>query len=243
MRIVGRADFVQSRAKRRLNRGIVLVILGITLAVAGFVPTRLNQILSGAISNVVEFAGLGSLLLGALSISGAMRDGDSAAEGPVLNQLRARLDDEYIYLRHLQLPRGAGDADGVLLGPHGALVLAIRGQPGRFSVRGDDWFVHETSGQKLWNHSPTWELARPLRAIQRVVREEGLIDVPVVGAVVLVQGRLIEADQPTSAVVPVDRIATYVDYLRPEQPAPRDDIDQLVTVLARYVGGSTRQRR
>ena len=103
--------------------------------------------------------------------------------------------------------------------------------------RGDDWYVVDANGQEqAWNRSPTWELARPLRTLQRWAREQGLAEVPIQGAVVLVQARLAQADRPAAAVVPVDRIATYVDYLRPAEPPPRDRVDRMTALLERHAG-------
>lgn len=234
MRITGRATYLRDRARKRATRSLLLLIVGVLLIVVGFAAAQYPQS-SVLLSGFPGFIGFGALLFGFLQASAGRRDADAAAtEGPLLNQLSARLSDDYLYLRGVRL-RGQGlEADVVLLGPHGALVLGLFGQPGSYTVRGDDWLE---DGAAI-RHSPSWALTRRLRTLQKLVREEALTELPVHGAVVLVRGDLANAEQPSVAVVPLNRIASYVEYLRPEDPAAlREPVQALAAILAPLAAG------
>jgi hypothetical protein len=240
VRIVGSATYLQERARRRLSRGTLLmagggVLLLIGVASGFFISGEPPVIANG----LPTFLGLGSFIIGILQLYASRRDADAfAGEAPVLAQLRARLDDSYVYLRRVRLPGRLGEADGVLVGPHGVLVLKVAAAAGAFAVRQHTWHLVGGDGQeRVWDRSPTWELARPLRNVQRTLLEHGFGDVPVLGAVVLVLGSLVEADQPSAAVVPVDKVGNYVDYLRPETPVPQDRLERVVETLEPYAGG------
>jgi hypothetical protein len=213
---------------------------GALAAAAGFVVSQQSGT-PGLVTagSAADFGGLGAALVGGMQLLAASRDQRaSAGEGPVVTQLQARLGDDYTYLRRVTIPHHAVEADGVLVGPGGALVLAIRELDGDFAVRGDDWFrVGPDGAQRSWDRSPTWELARPMRALLRAMQEEGLPAVPIRGAVVLSRGRLVEAVRPSAAVVPLDRIGRFVDYLRDSERAPPAAVDRLLDFLEPHAGG------
>ena len=239
MRIVGSAGFYRERARRRGSVGLFLILSGLVVVAIGFVAAQAPGATALA-SGFPTFIGFGGTVIGVLLAARARRDAEAAAaEVPLLAQLSARLSDDYLYLRRVTLPGQNAEADGVLLGPHGALVLGLHAEPGTYTVRGDDWFG--ASDQQL-RHSPTWRLTRPLRRLQKLVREEGMPDVPVNGAVVLSAGELAAAEQPSVAVVPVGKIASYVEYLRPADPLslrePVQELAELLTPLA--AGGATK---
>ena len=243
VRIAGSSTFLVDRARRRARLALALVCVGIAALVGGFVASQQgNQTLAVVLGNLGVFVGLGSVLLGVQQFLAAGRDREAGAgEAPVVAQLSSRLGDDYTYLRRVTIPHHGVEADGILAGPSGAIVLAIRSLQGRYVVRGNDWFVLQEDGaERPWNRSPTWELARPVRALQRAVREEGLPPLPVHGAVVLVAGRLQEASLPGAAVVPVDRIASYVEYLRQGEAAEPQALRLLLDFLEPHAGGVPR---
>ena len=236
MRIVGSAGYLQDRARRRGSRALFLFIGGIVVVAASFIAAQ-SPSASALLSGFPAFIGLGAILVGVLQVSAARRDADAAgAEGPLLAQLGARLSDDYLYLRRVALPGQNAEAEAVLLGPHGALVLGLHDRPGVYTVRGDDWF-QDGPGQPL-RESPSWRLMRPLRTLQRLAREEELVEVPVTGAVVLSRGELAGAERPSVAVVPVSRIASYVEYLKPEDPDPlRESVQLMADLLTPFAAG------
>jgi hypothetical protein len=244
VRIAGSATFLADRARRRARRGVGLAVAGAVALVGGFVLSQqfADTVVGGA-GNIGVFLGLASAVLGVQQLFAASRDRQlSVGEAPVVNQLRARLSDDYYYLRRVDIPRRHAEADGILLGPAGVLVLAIRALEGRYVVRGNDWFrLLEDGGERQWNRSPTWEVARPVRALQRAMQEQGIPSVPIQGAVVLSQGQLEQASRPGAAVVPVDRIGSFVDYLRQGQPADPVAMRRLAEFLAPYAGGNARR--
>jgi hypothetical protein len=239
VQIVGSATYLQERARRRLSGGTLLAGIGGTLFVLSVVLAEMAGEAAPGIAGLASFLGLGLLLIGVLRIFSSRRyEATIAGEGPVVNQLAARLDDDFVYLRHVALGSRGAEADGVLLGPHGALVLAIRALNGTFVVRGHDWYaVDEHGDERAFNRSPSWELVRTLQAVQRVLKEEGLGEVPVQGAVVLVRGRLADAELPGTAIVPLERIGSFVDYLRPAELLPPEPFRRAIEVLTPHVDG------
>lgn len=232
---------MQERARRRLSRGIFLAIAGAVLLLLGFAAVEsLGSEAPTAFTGLPVFLGLGALVVAVQQLYRSRADAEAyAAEAPVMAQLASRFDDRYVYLRRVRFPRRNAEADALLVGPHGVLVLRIAAASGTFVVRQHAWFrLDADRDETAWERSPTWELARPLRDAQRAVLEEGLGNVPVLGAVVLVLGRLAEAVQPSAAVVPVDKISNYVDYLVPEDPVPAERVEQVVAAFEPYAAGN-----
>jgi hypothetical protein len=218
----------------------VLVVAGLAAVAAGFFASQEGGLPPVAfLGSLGVFAGLGAVLVGVQHVLAAGRDrAASVGEGPVVSQLRARLGDEYTYLRRVTIPHRGAEADGILLGPSGALVLAIRALEGRYVVRGNDWYTVRNDGvERPLGRSPTWEVARPVRALQRAIQEEGLPKVAVQGAVVLAEGILEEASRPGTAVVPLDRFGAFVDYLRQGEASDVEAVRLLTAFLEPFAGG------
>ena len=221
----------------------MLVVLALVAAQA----TTQSPLMSG----IPAFFGFGALLVGYQRASAARRDATAAAaESPVLTQLGARLSDDYLLLRRVALPGQGLEADAILLGPHGALVLGIYAETGSFTVRGDDWFTAggaigatgdpAAGGTQQLRESPSWVLTRRLRTLQRIVRQQDLADLPVHAAVVLARGELAAAEQPSVAVVPVSKIASYVEYLKaPDPELLREQVTLLAAMLTPLAAGKT----
>lgn len=234
MRVIGNATYLPQRARKRALRAIVLFIAGIALIATVFVRASVGD--TSFLGGIPAFVGVGALLVGWLQTQAAGKDRASAeTEGPVVAQLRARLGNEYLYIRRAIIPGQGLEADGILLGPHGVLVIGIASLEGRIAVRGDDWYSLEDTGDHQLRNSPTWELTRRIRAIQRIITQEALGKIPVQGAVVLLHGDLQQADRPGAAVVPLNRIGSFVDYVRPKDEAlsesVRPSVEALATVL------------
>jgi hypothetical protein len=238
VRVVGSATYLHERARQRLSRGAALIVGGLLLL--GWGVAGAGQSSYGSAST---FFGLGGAVIGMFQVNAARRDSRAGGgEGTVLAQLSARFDDTYSYYRRVRVPGHTAEADGVLIGPHGALVLANVLAEGTFEVEGHDWFEVDADGARQpWERSPTWELVRPMRTIERAIREAGLGDVPVQGAVVLVQGTLARADRPAQAVVPVSQISAYVSYLRQGEGLSPDTRARLADLLEGFVAASPAQ--
>ena len=233
---------MRDQARRRVSVGTLLVVTGATLLSGGLLIGELvaGSDVPGWVGSGPVFAGLGALLVGTLRLLSVGRNRDTLlGEGVAVERLSVHLGDEYTYLRHVAVPGHQARADAVLLGPHGVLVLAIRAMEGAFSVHGHEWHVVGADGaERSWNRSPSWELARPLRAMQRLVREEGMGSVAVQGAVVLVKGQLVRAELPGAAVVPLDKMNAFIDYLRPPEPVAQEETERLVELLEPCSGGA-----
>lgn len=239
VRIVGGSTDFQERARRRSVRGALLAGGGAALLVLSLVATEVLGEAASWLGATAAFFGLGAILIGTLRFFAARREGErAAAEQPLIAQLRGALDARYVYLRRVIVPGHRVEAEGILLGPHGAVVLAMRALPGDLRVQGHDWFRLDAGGaEHPLDRSPSWELMRPLRSLERVLQEHGLGDIPVQGAVVLVEGTLVEADRPGTAIVPLDRMARYLDYLRSQQTISERQLARLLELLEPQAGG------
>ncbi len=239
VRIVGGSTNFQERARRRSTRGALLAGSGVLLLALSIVATETLGEGAAWLGGTAAFFGLGAILVGTLRLFAARREGErAAAEQPLVARLRNALDARYVYLRRVIVPGHRVEAEGLLLGPHGALVLAMRALAGDLRVQGHDWFRLDAAGaEHPLDRSPSWELMRPLRSIERVLQEHGLGDVPVQGAVVLVEGRLVAADRPGTAIVPLDRIAQYLDYLRSQQAISERQLARLIELFEPHASG------
>lgn len=235
VQLVGSASYLQTRARRRLARGTQLLVAGAMMLVVGIGVAELVDP-SSFFAGFPVFLGLGGILLGALQMAGAGRDSRSAlVEGPAVAALTKACDDTYLLFMHVNLPR-SNHAEAILLGPHGALALGFQDATGDVIVRRHDWFTSGANGEeRAWPRSPSWIVSRPIRAVQRLALEQALPDVPVSGAVVLVSGTLKEADEPGVAVVPKDRLAAYLQYLREQRNADQEQVERLAETLGALV--------
>jgi len=138
------------------------------------------------------------------------------------------LGENYIYFLNLLLPenRSVGMIDGVLLGPHGALVLEVSSISGQYICEGDTWYRYmggnDSTAKKQPNRkrikdSPTWKVIRAAREVKSWLSVRNLPQVPVQPIVVLDRGKLFSSTHPNCPIV---EHADLVTYLK-EQISPK----------------------
>jgi hypothetical protein len=120
------------------------------------------------------------------------------------------LDDRFTLVHQVRLPNRKNAIDGVLVGPHGATVLALASDAGRVRCLGDHWYV--------WNprikdfeagRSPVKQTQSDRTAIEAFLAGRGLGSViPVDCAVLAFQpSAQVEFMQPAAPIWPADKIA------------------------------------
>ena len=120
------------------------------------------------------------------------------------------LDDRFTLVHHVRLPNRKNAIDGVLIGPHGATVLALASDVGRVRCLGDHWYV--------WNprikdfeaeRSPVKQTQSDRTAIEAFLAGRGLGSViPVDCAVLAFQpSAQVEFMQPAAPIWPADKFA------------------------------------
>ncbi len=154
-----------------------------------------------------------------------------------LNQF---LGQEFIYFRNLTLPgtRSVGAIDGVLLGPHGALVLQIEQSRGEFASEGDTWFRYNGNPNSLdaekkrrrMPDSPTWAAIRAGREVKAWLSVRELPLVPVHPIVVLSRGKLRTSKRPSCPVVELWSIQNFIES---------NVLQNLPQVVAEPISGGT----
>jgi hypothetical protein len=136
----------------------------------------------------------------------------------VLNQF---LGQDYIYFRNLTLPgtRSVGAIDGVLLGPHGALVLQLEPAKGDFACEGDTWYRYYNTknldnpdkNRRRMDDSPTWAAIRAGREVKAWLSVRELPLVPVRPVVVVSRGNVRNLKRPSCPVVELWSIQTFIE--------------------------------
>ena len=195
MRVIGTAQDIRRRARRRLARGAALLTLGILLLLTWLVLHSLDAG-SGSVYFLVGFSGIVAAAWGIGSLRRALAmTASPPAVRDVIRTLAEALDDDYVLLRQVNLPTSGARADVILLGPHGALVLSLHALDGTYVQREHRWYRLAADGEpQLWDRSPTWDLTRPWKSTRRVVREYVVSGFPVGAAVVLASGSLAADD-------------------------------------------------
>ena len=195
VRVIGTAQDIRRRARRRLARGATLLSLGILLLLTWLVLHYLD-IGSVSVYFLVGFSGILASAWGIGSLRRALpMTATPAAVRAVIRALADALDDDYVLLRQVSLPPNGAFADVILLGPHGALVLSLQALEGTYVQQDHRWYRLADDGEpQLWDRSPTWDLTRPWKSARRLVREYVVSGFPVGAAVVLASGSLAADD-------------------------------------------------
>ena len=121
------------------------------------------------------------------------------------------LDDRFTLVHHVRLPNRKNATDGVLVGPHGATVLALASDTGRVRCLGDRWYVWEPKIKDFVGagRSPVKQAQSDRAAIEALLAGRGLGSViPVDCAVLAFQpSAQVEFMQPAAPIWPADKIA------------------------------------
>lgn len=155
----------------------------------------------------------------------------------ILNQF---LDNDFIYFRNLTLPgtRSVGAIDGVLLGPHGALVLQIEQSRGDFGCEGDTWYryygkkeqANLDKNRRRMDDSPTWAAIRAGREVKAWLSVRELPLVPVRPVVVVSRGKIRSLKRPSCTVVEMWSIQNFIES---------NLLQELPQVVAETISGGT----
>lgn len=117
------------------------------------------------------------------------------AEGiqSLIKALQPVLDDRFALVHTLSVPGRREKIDALLVGPHGALVLGVNANAGRYRCLGDNWYVWDKKANNFWGSedNPIRDLRQAQRLVESVLSAHGLGSaVPVDGAVVFVNPKL-----------------------------------------------------
>jgi hypothetical protein len=122
-----------------------------------------------------------------------------------------------------------GEIDGVLLGPHGALVMELEHSQGEFASEGDTWYrylnLKDTSesdkNRRRMDDSPTWAAIRAGREVKAWLSVRELPLIPVRPVVVLSRGKIRSVKRPSCPVVELWSIQSFIEsnlLQNPTQP-------------------------
>lgn len=114
------------------------------------------------------------------------------------------LGDEYRLLCNFSPPGKVGDADRVLIGPDGVLVMEVKTYTRPVRVRGADWWVQHSSGQWRRINSPWAQLRRVVAALGETLGS------PVSCIVVVSNGMELDV---TSSPVPIVRVGELAEFV------------------------------
>jgi hypothetical protein len=114
------------------------------------------------------FLGLGGINIGVKSLRNYNRYlRGIEGEDSVLNSVQ-ELPDEYACISNFVVPgTRQGDADLLIIGPFGVLVVEVKSYTGHYACHGDTWFRISTRGERLpMRASVSRQLKRNQKAVQ-----------------------------------------------------------------------------
>lgn len=143
----------------------------------------------------------------------------TAGEEAVLNTLRG-LPDGYAVVANFVVPgTRAGDADLLVLGPMGVLVLEVKACTGRLACRGDVWFTVGPDGERRATRgSASRQVKRARKAVAHYL-VDGNLCLPVHAAVVFRPGVSLELAGPTVPILGQEDLLAHILAL-PPAPSP-----------------------
>ncbi len=165
--------------------------------------------------------------------------------------LATNLDNSFVYFRNLTLPdtKSVGEINGVLLGPHGALVIELANLNGEFICERDTWYKFNGGNKpnasdnldkyrRRLTDSPTWHVIRAAREVKAWLSVRNLPQVPVQPVVVLAKGKVKSVKQPSCPIVELWYLETYLKSSLLTQanntgttPISKSSVEQIVTRL------------
>lgn len=154
-------------------------------------------------------------LIGAINIGAALRlitPGFNALSGHLgemkVDRALAGLGDEYRLLCNYCPEGKAGDADRVLFGPHGILLIEVKHYSPPVRVRGDAWSVQLSSGRWRKIASPAAQAKRCAKALEKEFggRVAFVVAVP--------DGLRVDAVDSAAGIVRFGELAGFVCALR-----------------------------
>lgn len=158
----------------------------------------------------------------------------AAGEDAVLNTLRG-LPNGYAVVANFVVPgTRAGDADLLVLGPMGVLVLEVKACTGRLACRGDIWFAVGPGGER---RAARGSVSRQVKRARKLVAHY-LVDadlcLPVHAAAVFRPGVSLELAGPTVLVLTQDALLAHIRALPPApSPVSLPALEQLFAPAAR----------
>lgn len=216
------------------------LLFSIGLSAGGFVVLMLP--LTGLLpGNIALGLGWGGLIIAGLGLVGVgswygrlvwVYYDKQQIQKQVTQILAQSLSNEFTYLCNLSLigNRAIGDT-GVLLGPHGALVLQVYRFAGSYACEGDTWYKYsprqqakpEQAGKLLDKYrlddSPNWQVIRATREVKAWLSVRELPQVPIQPVVVLARGKMSFSRRPSCAIVQLGYLDTYIkNYLMTTVP-------------------------
>ncbi len=112
---------------------------------------------------------------------------------PLVQILQPILDDRFVLVHTLAVSGRHEKVDALLVGPHGALVLKVENDEGRYRCLGDNWYIWD---KKINNFikaedNPLRDLKQGQNLVEAILASQGLGSaVPVSNAVLFVNSKL-----------------------------------------------------
>lgn len=144
----------------------------------------------------------------------------------VIEKLAQTLDDDFKYLRNLTpntRTLAANEVGGVLIGPHGALVLQVWNYGGVYACEGDTWYKYsrqeaikaQADPDKYWaqrklDDSPNWRVIRAAREVKAWLSVRELPSIPVQPVVVMARGEMRVAKRPSCPIIELSYLESYI---------------------------------
>jgi hypothetical protein len=129
-----------------------------------------------------------------------------------------RLSGDHVVINNLPLAR-RGDADHVVVGPAGAVVIETKCLSGRIICEAEDVWIQVKRDEERLIASPAAQVQRVAVGVTGLLAANGLRDVPVYAVLVMAHPRaVLEVEQSPVLVVRPCELVTRLQLLAREQP-------------------------
>jgi hypothetical protein len=205
MEIIRYPSAVDQMMQRRYRVGGWIAVFAFGLLYGGYAV--------GGVAGLVMMAfGLMALAHGAFPIIYRAWDARLGARGELrVDEVLADLDDQYKLLCNYCPPGEVGDADRLLVGPNGVLLIEVKTYSTAVRVRGADWWVKGQSGRWRKIKSPARQAQRCAKAL---AGEFGKVD-----CVIVVRDRM--SLDTEGSPVPIVRFRDLAEFIRERDSLPK----------------------
>jgi Nuclease-related domain len=148
----------------------------------------------------------------------AARWAAGAAGERVVAEALARLGGDHVVINNLPLAR-RGDADHVVVGPAGAVVIETKYLSGQIICEAEDVWIQVKRDEERLIASPAAQVQRVADGVADLLASSGMSDVPVFAVLVMAHPRaVLEVEQSPVLVVRPAELVPRLRHLAREQP-------------------------
>jgi len=211
---------------------LILLISISILAVPLFPNSRYYWFVASAIILLFIFAEIKYYRPLSKEIMGLFHEKESSEK--ITEILKYSPDDNYIYIKNYSFSEiKTGNANGLIIGPKGIIILDIRNYSGDFRVLDNGDLVRKSKGiYKLYWKNPFEKIIETKERFAGFLRKKG-IDIPITPLIVLAEGKIDTAgSEIKSYITDAENLPIYISKI----PAVSNFSPELTSRIIKTLG-------